>query len=277
MAIPPEFNDVEHLQSVIRRYINKQVREDFRDLGGDDWEPDVSTTRSAMRYALTHKDNDPLQVTLSRMFLYYFTFRKAQDLQMPMYGIPVHDYQQLFRYHPQIKLFFMEDKDDVEEPFYPVRSEITFRLMGETENTMNEAKARVIANRIKTNFATGSNFRWKRGRETWTYYDTKRGYQFRLLAWNETEAKRVIEQILDIQSHAPDWSEHLRDLTQRKHLKTATVPKTEFVYGKSRRLPREKPVAYVRFRYAELFVWGVPKAITLIDTTGTRKNPLVAA
>jgi len=277
MAIPEEFNDTEHLQFVIRRYINKQVREDFRDLGGDDWEPDVTTTRGSMRYALTHKDEDPLQVTLGRLFLYYFTYGKARDLQAPMFGIPVQDYQETFKYHPQVKLFFMEDADDVDDKYLPIRSEITFRLMGETENTINEAKARTIANRIRTLFCTGNGFRWKRGRETWLYNDLRRGYRFKLFAWSESEAKRVIEQVLDVQNHAPDWGDCLKNATQVKHLRTSIIPKTEFVYGKNRKLPREKPVGYVRFRYAELYVWGLPRPICLVDRTGRRIKPLVAA
>ena len=46
MPLPEPFSDVEHLQLVIRRYLNKQIREDFRDLFGDNenWEPEVGTT-----------------------------------------------------------------------------------------------------------------------------------------------------------------------------------------------------------------------------------------
>lgn len=41
MALPEPFSNVEHLQAVVRRYLNKQIREDFRDLFGnsDTWEP----------------------------------------------------------------------------------------------------------------------------------------------------------------------------------------------------------------------------------------------
>lgn len=278
MAIPAEFSEVEHLQSLIRRYLNKQVRDDFQDLGGNDWDPDVTTTRGAMRYGLTHKDDDPMQVTLARMFLYYFTYGKAQALQAPMFGLPIQDYQETFKYHPQVKLFFMEDADETDKLYYPIRSEITFRLMDETENTITEAKAKVIANRIKTNFCAGNGFRWKRGKETWLYHDMRRGYRLKLFVWNEVEAKRVIEQVLDIQQHTPDWDAHLKDASQRKHLKVAPpLPRTERIYGKNRKLPRNRPVGYVEFRYAELDIWGLPMPICLTDRMGTRRKTLVAA
>lgn len=275
MAIPPEFNEVEHLQSVIRRYINKQVREDFRDLGGDDWEPDVTTTRAAMRYALTHKDNDPLQITLGRMFLYYFTYGKARELQAPVYGIPINTFHELFEFHPQIRLYFYEDFDLVEDGYKPVEAEITFRLMDEKNNTITPAKAETLARKIQTLFGRNRGFVWKKGRETWAYYDVRRGYRLRLLAFNETEAKKVIEQVLDIQGHIPDWEAHLS--VTKKERNFPIIPDTHFIYGKSRRKPRSRPVAYVRFRYAELKVWGLFNDITLVDLTGVRQKALIRA
>ena len=57
MALPEPFSDVEHLQAVVRRYLNKQIREDFRDLfNGDTWEPEIGTTRGSMLRALLHED-----------------------------------------------------------------------------------------------------------------------------------------------------------------------------------------------------------------------------
>lgn len=277
MPIPPQFNEVEQLQMLTRRFANKAVREDFRDLGGDDWNPDVSTIRGAMRWALTHKDNDPINVTLLRLFLYYFTYGKARSLQPPIYGIPVQDFQETFSHHPQIKLFFMEDAEDVDDDYYPIRSEITFRLINETESTITEANARALAQRIDTAFGTNKGFRWKRGRETWMYVDLRRGYRLKLFVWDETEAKRVIEQVLDIQGHTPDWDEHLKDATNRKDLRTSIVPKTKRIYGKNRKLPRVKPVGHVRFRWAELSVWGLVNPITLVDKSGRRRRALIAA
>ncbi len=275
MAIPPEFNEVEHLQATIRRYVNRQIREDFQDLGGDNWEPETGTTRGAMRHALTHKDTDPLPVTLSRMFLYYFTYGKAQALQAPIYGIPVTQFQESIKFHPQVKLLFYEDQSLVEDGYKPVKAEISFRLMNETEETITPAKAQILANKIRNLFATGQGFTWKKGREKWVYTDQSRGYQLRVLAWNETEAKKIIEQVLDVQSHTPDWEAYLSLTTKKRSF--PTIPGTHRVYGEQRRKPRDRPVAFVRFRLAELKVWGLPHDVTLVDKTGTRRNPLIAA
>lgn len=275
MAIPPEFNEVEHLQSTIRRYLNRQIRADFQDLGDDTWEPEVGTTRGAMRHALTHKDSDPLPVTLSRMFLYYFTYGKAQALQAPIYGIPATHFQESVKFHPQIRMLFIEDQTLVEDGYEPVKAEISFRLIDETESTITPAKAQVLATKIRSLFATGEGFTWKKGREKWVYSDQSKGYHLRLLAWNEAEAKKVIEQILDIQGHTPDWEAYLSTTLQKRTF--STIPGTHRVYGKQRRKPRDRPIAFVRFRYAELKVWGMTHAVTLVDKTGLRRNPLIAA
>lgn len=275
MAIPAEFNEVENIQSLIRRYLNRQVREDFKDLGGDDWEPEVGTTRGAMRHALTHQDSDSLLMTQTRMFLYYFTYGKAQALQAPIYGTPVDEFQQTFRFHPQVRLFFYEDQSLVEDSYQPVKADISFRLMNETEITMTPANAKTIAGKINSLFATGKGFTWKKGRETWAYYDDSKGYRLRLLAWNEVEAKKVIEQVLDIQGHTPDWERFLSTTLKKRNF--PTIPPTKFIYGKQRRLPRDRPIAFVRFRYAELKIWGMNNAINLVDKTGTRRNPLISA
>lgn len=276
MPLPDSFNDVEHVQAVIRRYINKEVRESFSDLGGDDWDPDITTSRGSMRKALTHEDSDPLVLTALRMFLYYFTYGQARALQAPVYGIPVQSFQESVKFHPQIRLYFYEDFSDREIPNTPVTGEISFRLIGETESTINESKARTYANKIKTLFASGAGFSWHKGKELWTYYDLARGYKLQIYAFSESEARRVIEQVLDIQGHSPDWDEHLIDSTKRKNLKTTSTQKTEFIYGKQRKLPRRLPATHVRFKFAELHVWGLPNGITLVDRTGVRRNPLVS-
>lgn len=275
MAIPAEFSEVEHLQSLIRRYLNKQIRDEFQDLGGDDWEPDVTTTRGSMRYGLTHKDDDPMQVTLARMFLYYFTYGKAAALQTPIYGMPVLTFHELFKFHPQVRLYFYEDHSLVEDGFKSVEAEITFRLMGEKNSTITPAKAQILANKIKALFTSNNGFVWKKGREKWSYYDDENGYRLQLLAWNEAEAKKVIEQILDIQGHTPNWEAHLT--IAKKQRTFPTIPGTHFLFGKTRRKTRDRPVAFVRFRYAELKIHGLFNDVTLVDMTGQRRKALIKA
>ncbi len=42
MVLPLDFNEFEHLQSVMKKLHNREVREAFSDLGGDEWLPNIT-------------------------------------------------------------------------------------------------------------------------------------------------------------------------------------------------------------------------------------------
>ena len=275
MPLPEGFSSWEHLQQVLMQVQNRFVREEFNDVGDDNWDDDITTSRGSLRVACTLKDVDSALETIIKLIFFYVVLRKAQDLQPAIYGIPVTTFQDSVKFLPQVRLFFLEDSSSVEHGYSPVEAEVTFRLMHETSETMTEADAKVIANKIKTLFCAGHGFTWKKGRELWTYKDPSKGYSFQLYAWNETEAKKVIEQVLDVQSHTPNWEKHLDGTTKKKTFRT--VPLMSRIYGKTRREARERPIATVRFKYAELKLHGLPNDVQLVDRTGFRHNPLVKA
>lgn len=278
MALPEPFGDIEHLQVVIRRYLNKQIRADFKDIfgDGDTWEPEVGTTRGAMLRALLHEDSDPIAVTATRMMLYYFTFGKARDLQTPVYGIPTEFYQQEALTHiPTVTLHFREDLEDVAEQYKPVKGEINFRISGETHETITETKLKTLANRVKTNFGANNGFIWRKGKVKCNYSDKTKPYFLQILSRDINQGKRVIEQVLDIQNHTPDW----QYLNVRENQEVAraypTIPPTKTILGKSRRLPRRRPIADVRFVRAECHIYGLVLPIILYDRADLSGKALV--
>lgn len=279
MALPEPFSDIEHLQLTIRRYLNKQIREDFRDLfgDGDAWEPEVGTTRGAMLRALLHEDSDPITVTVTRMMLYYFTYGKAQMMQTPVYGIPVDSYDTDFLYKPQIHLYFAQSVRDVEENENIVKGELRFRLINETSTTISNTEVDRYAQRISNNFAKPTKFIWQKGKHRFTYTDMSKGYQLKLNVISETEGKRVVEQILDIQQHTPDWKYAKYIETLKPTERYPDAPSTQTILGKSRRKPRRRPREDVRFVRASLLISGLPSPITLVDTTGRRRNARIYA
>ncbi|MBC7971543.1 MAG: hypothetical protein H7Z11_15715 [Verrucomicrobia bacterium] len=284
----------EELQSVLMLIQNRVVREEFSDTSSNPNWPHADANglafdaltvsnliaigggRGRLRTATQLTDNDSAIETLLRLFLFYFVLRKASDLQPPIYGIPVTAFHESLKFYPQVRLYFSEDAKDVESGFHPVESELTFRLVTETSESVSKAEALSLARKIQSLFCTSGGFRWKKGRELWMYEDPRKGYNLQIYAWNETEAKKIIEQILDIKSHTPEWSKYLKG-TEAKGKTFATVPGMHTIYGKSIRKPRERPIAYVRFRYAELKLHGLPNDIQLVDRTGGRRNPLVKA
>jgi hypothetical protein len=270
MALPAEFSPWEHLQNLLQNYHNKAVRDYFADVPDDD---DISIPRGALKVACLLQENDTADMTILRLFLYFFHARQAADLQAPIYGIPVVDFDRETTYRPHVTLFFSEDPDQYTPDRQPIRSKISFRLKNETSATMTEAKARVLAQKIRTEFAQSNGYRWRRGRVIVTYRDKARGYELQLYAYNEAEAREVINKVLDLQNHTLD-NEFLRIHESRADF--PANPGNQLIYGKQRQKPRRRPITYVRFTRATLNLWGMTKGEILVDLTGYHRG-LVAA
>lgn len=268
MPLPEGFSDWEHLQDQVRRIHNRQVDKFFLGVPDDD----ISTSRGSLKKACKITDNETSVMTHMRLWLFEVTLKHAKSLQPDIYGLPVTTFQTQVEFKPQVQLYFMESLRDVESGYSPVEAEISFRLTeSQYQQDVSPAEAKTLANKIKAAMATPP-FTWKKGRILCTYKDSDRGYNFQLYTTNETEGKRVIEQVLDIRSHSPNWDYLVVHESKRNF---PIVPPTKTVYGKSRRQPRKRPRADVKFRYATLHLYGIQNPVTLVDSTGFRRNPLV--
>lgn len=276
MPLPDPFSEVEHLQSVIRRYLNKQIREDFRDVFGesDTWTPEVGTTRGSMLQALLHKDEDPIHVTNLRMMLYYFTYGKAKAMQPDIYGSTIVSFDRKFKYKPKITLYFNNKGYNPNRKNELVEGEISFRLMNESSTTITQTELEKYATKIKSLFASPTKFVWSKGKLMASYTDWEKGYKLQLLVTNVSEAKRIIEQVLDIQGHTPEWQKLNKNENEDPNERYPTNPGTQTILGKSREKPKYRPVENVTFRYATCNIHGIGRGINLVDTTFTRSNAL---
>lgn len=265
------FTEWELLQQVLMQVQNRIVREEFSDITQDDDSP-ITTPRAKLKSVCLLKDADSAAVTLNKLMLYYIILRKAQDLQIPVYGIPITEFQETVEFRPQIRLYFLQDLDSVPEGDSPTTAEISFRLMNETSATITEAELRTIANRIKAEFGAAGGYRWRKGRIKASYRDLQNGYRFILSAFSEAEAKEVITKILSIRNKTPDW-DYLTISEAKRNF--PVTPGNHLVLGKSRRKPKQRPVAYVRFIYSSAAIWGLPNDVLLYDRTGNRRNTLI--
>lgn len=272
MPLPEGHSPWEHLQSVLMFTYNRLVRREFRDVGDENWDPDISTSRSSLRVACTIDENDSAIMVLIRMFFFYVVLRQASDLHPPLYTTPTDLYQSIFKFHPQVSLYFREDLEDVEEGYKPIDAVISFRLMNETSQSLSPANAQTLATKIYSIFGGRTPYRWRKGRVKLMYKDVDRGYDLKVHAYSEAEGREVITKVLNLQNHSIDLD--FLNVSERA-TPPAIVPPTQYVYGESRRMPRTRPVGWVRFRYAELHIHGVDKAITLVDTTLRRGNALI--
>ena len=274
MALPSNFNGFEHLQDTIRRVQNLIVRDEFFDVGGDSFAGDISTGRASLRTACTLQDDDSADMLQMRLWLFYIILKKAKDLHPNIYGIPTTAFQASRKFKPQIELYFLEDVQDVATGYNAVAGEISFRLMNETSKSISTSQLTLLGNKIKQFFATPS-FVWKKGKELYSYADWNRGYQLQQLCRNETEARRVVSSVLSIQNHNPEWKRLKLNKATNESEAFPTIPESEVILGKSRKLPRTRPIADVRFQYGALHLHGLPNPICLFDRSYTFPNPVV--
>jgi hypothetical protein len=256
-------NDVEIVQSFIRKYINKAIKEHFKDIPGED-ENSLSKAapRSAIKLVCLHKDTDPITLTAIRLLIWWVEARGLMDEYI--YGIPVSQFQETVQYLPQIKLFWREKTKAAElNNRYPARARYTIRFKGSYQS---KADIKSLATKINNIFNKPSVHNFTKGREKYSYRDKEKGYEFIITAQNELEAKKVINALLEIQDDNPLKDEYLTKSTTERNW-TERTRKT--VAGETILSPKQRPIADVYFTHAEFSIHGMARDIRLVNNLGT--------
>ncbi|MGF1542872.1 MAG: hypothetical protein ACFCU5_20920 [Pleurocapsa sp.] len=264
---PP--NDTQLFQNFCKKYFNRVVREHFKDIGTSDPNSlDINAPRALAKRLCLHKNSDTLILTIGRLLLWWFEMKGLFD--EPLYGMPSTEFHINYTIYPQLKLHFKEDKYEASlNRRRPARSEVSVRWREEDFTT---SRIKSLANQIALEFGGSSPFSYRKGREVWTYWDNRKGYQFKVAANSESEAKSIIRKMYRLQdSGEPDWNEHLRQSIDKK---TYGIQETMTVMGDVVKKPKKRPVATVYFAYAELFIAGMTQPIVLVDRTGTKPRPI---
>lgn len=258
MALPEGFSEFEHLQDLIRLEHNKVVRAYFKNQADDD----ISTPKASLKHACLIKDEDTASMTQMRQWLFEITIGHAQSLQTPFYGIPIPEHQRDVKYKPQVKLYFQE-RLTVSSPGdrgRGARQEITFRLMDKSSDTISRADAERLATAIKRDL-TKPLLIIEKGKYKATYLDDEHGYDFRLLVENEAEGIRVVKKILEIQGHS--YNDDYFQFVKNNRTYSMT-PGTHRIYGQTINKPVLRPTVPVRFRYAQLLIYGRSAHVNLV-------------
>ena len=269
----PQSGETEQLQSVIRRYMNEEVKEWFKDVDSDDI--DTRTPRGALLKACKHDDEDSFLQTLGRAILFDSLIRRrfaeffgADESSEGDIGTTSLRPDVLRGTRPQLLLYFIEDLADVAEGYAPVDGRISFRLMNRTAESITTQQVNTYRLRIRAAFENNNGFVWRKGKLMCSYSDWAKGYQLQLLCKTVAEGKRVVEQVLDIQNDTPNWTYFNTEENEEPLEAYPTIPEKARIYEQTRRLPRRRPIANVRFQYARLKINGVPKPIILADRSG---------
>jgi hypothetical protein len=271
MALPKDLSETEHLQDSIRLVLNRQVREYF---GGDvnpdslDWR----TNRDRLKWACYHKEEDTIQLTLARLHLFDTTCGRALRGLGNVYGTPSHDYDMAVAFKPQVCMYFKEDYADVDPNFAPVAGEISFRLATDDSGTITESKLRAVASKIRSVFASGNGYVWRKGKIFAWYKDRNKGYYNKYLVRDQATARELVRDVLSIQNHTVDFKKLRFNEVDDAAGAFPALPSKEYVLGKNRRMPRQRPIANVRFQHAVAHVRGVTNPIPLVDRSFRFQN-----
>ena len=273
MPLPEDFNEWEHLQHTLRRVHNEAVRDFYRSQPDND----ISTSRSAAKHACLMKDNDTASMTVLRFWLFWVVCRKMRDNFEPYYGVSIETFDAEVKYRPQITCYFSEDPQDVEPGYRRVVGELSVRLMGETGTGLTQTDLQTYANRINLAFGQGSGYVWRKGKELYIYRDKANGYRFKVLTRSQSQATEIIQKLLSIVNDNYDASFLTKNEAIDPTSAFPTIPENQTILNKTRRKPRKRPIADVRFYYASLKVWGIGKPIILVDKTGYWNDAIIRA
>ncbi|MEM5809156.1 MAG: hypothetical protein QXH92_04555 [Candidatus Aenigmatarchaeota archaeon] len=269
------FNEMEFLQSLWIKIHNRDVRECFKDEEEGDI-ADLINVRPAVKYACLLKDNDSLPVMIFKTLFFYLILRKAQDLQLPVIGMPINQYEETTKYRPIISLYFKQPTIETQPGRTPIGAQISIRLVNETSTSITKAELVKIARKIKQEFLPGDNpYEWTKGRKLVSYRDQEHGLRLRLYVQRETEAKEIIRKVCSI-IDAP-FEESLMTISTSANPSEAfsSVPKTIRILGENFLEPRKRPIGTVRFAYALCKIWGRNKPVVLCQSFSYFRHCLI--
>lgn len=221
-------------------------------------------------FALIQETDSFLEVLL-RFWMFYVLVGKAAMFMPETYSIPVTSFQEARHFYPQVTLYFKESRETVEPTFDPIYGEISFRIVKTPVVEINQGWAVSFGMRIKELMGL-ENFSWSKGWLRVNYQDKAKGYDFRLNVSTKAEGIRIITTVLELQG---DVFNESFIVTSQADKSFPAVPPDQFLYGKERRGPRQRPVGTVYFYRASLKLHGVPKDIILYDKTGRSRSALV--
>jgi hypothetical protein len=195
MPVPNNFSPTEHFQDLVRKVYNREVREHFSDITADD---DITTNRGTLKRGCLHLEDDPIALTVGRMLLFDNEVRRIG--QTPILGLPNESFHEAREFVPQVVLYFKQDRADVDVGYQAVDGVIRVRVRGETHETISMSKANSLAQKIKTEFATGQGYVWQKGRSVLAYTDKVKQYKLQLLCRSESVGRALVSKVLDIQN-----------------------------------------------------------------------------
>lgn len=246
---------------------NAEVQRWFKDL---DSNADIG--RRALRDSLLIQKNESRTSAMFKV-QYFRDFVQKVHSQPAIIGVPKEQFDINFgtEYKPIVTLYFQQDREAVAPGYSPLRAEISFRLMNETEETLTQANLKNLALKIKNEFALNRGYTFNKGKNIALYNDKRNGYFLQIYVINEAEGIQIVRKVLSIQNHPYD--EDKFRITQPKRNSLNTVSNT-IIAGDTYKKLRWRPTGTVRFQWASLITRTRPYPFWLVDRTLTRPHAI---
>lgn len=250
MPLPNNFSRAEQLQDCVKRTLNPEIGEWFREVTEDD----LSTPRGQLRVACTHHESDTMEMTLCRMLMFYDVvgaFPHQSGYIMPD--------RQVFQMegNPQVIILFAETEKSRKARKAPRRDTMrcSFRLLKEDfASAADETKIDQLERKLRLAFQP--NWSHQTGQINYTYVDKAHGFQLRIPAYRESDARELTRKLIDCSlDNSIAWKEAAFSEASKKK---PGKPTPKRVLGKSVKQNERRPTAVMKLRQADLFIpgWG---------------------
>lgn len=274
--LPDNFDPFEHLQKIYIPQHNALVNQYFSDLGND-WKPNIASSRSALRVACTMTDNDNQLMMNLRHHLLFDLLGYGKKNLLIYYG-SLESIDPPVEGHPKITFYFSQDSHTVTAAQNrKSEAHYSLRLM-DLENTSTNLRSKLIeiANEIKVQFINSKQgIILKKGNLGIIYKSPKEGFSSgrKILANTEADAIDIYRRMCNVIDKPFDETK-ISVTNPKKPSTVGEVTETQVIMGKTRKKRAYRRIEDVRFRYAYASVPGEPQPIFLVDTT-YRYNALV--
>lgn len=167
---------------------------------------------------------------------------------------------------PYIKLYFSQPADEVAAGKRSARMEITINIMDKTDTDIDKNYLVTLATRITEQFNLEKNpYKYKKGKNYYTYHDWANGYQIKLLANVETEARQMLSKILSIKQHTLNEKYWKESRAVNVNVAYPNTEETVTILGKTYKKPLRRPTVNVTFRWARLSLPSIGKHFVLVS------------
>lgn len=257
MAKPP--SEWEHLQSVLRKVHNKQVTDYFREDIPDD---NINTPESALKHACRMKDTDTAAMASCRMMLFSFTINNGRHLHPEVWAVPDFTPDVYNELRPQVIIQFAEKLDDWKSRGSKRRKVVrcSYRLMGETSDTMTQSALKALARKIDAKFPRSYTF--KTGRYKVTYSDKPKGYHLITAPYSPAIGDKLVKDLLELTS--TEFESDKRSEGNRRGANYRAPRYVDFQGGR-KELPERRQIATTYLDRVEVNLYGQQGNIRIID------------